>query len=99
MQSPMSPMDVEVLDDSEHAHVLEVLPAEDGKSDAEVKAVTVAPFLGRHLYEHQVKQNKTKRPSAPPPPLGGGVITTHAHTHTRAHSDFEATYQRCALSL
>lgn len=53
-QSPMCPMDVEVVNESEYSHVLEVLPAEDGKSDAEVKAVTIAPFLGRHLYEHQV---------------------------------------------
>ena len=47
-------MDVEVMNESAYSHVLEVLPAEDGKSDTEVKAVTIAPFLGRHLYEHQV---------------------------------------------
>lgn len=54
VQSLICPMDVEVVNESEYSHVLEVLPAEDGKSDAEVKAVTIAPFLGRHLYEHQV---------------------------------------------
>lgn len=49
----MSSMDVEEVDNPDHAHVLEVLPPEAGKSEG--KAVVVPPFLGKHLLEHQVR--------------------------------------------
>lgn len=35
------------------AHVLEELPAEDGKDEG--KRVEVAPFIGRALKDHQVR--------------------------------------------
>lgn len=51
-QSP-SRMQLEEDVDPEHVHVLEAIPP--GAGQAEGKVVAVAPFIGKHLLKHQVR--------------------------------------------
>lgn len=46
-------MKVEKNIDADQMHILEEVPAGAGESENEV--VAVAPFLGKHLLEHQVQ--------------------------------------------
>ena len=54
MQSLISPMYETEEVHPDDVHVLEVVPAEAGKSTE--KVVIIAPFLGRHLLKHQVRR-------------------------------------------